>query len=1267
MFDVTKEDVAGLDDRTLRKLVGQLCEAEVHRAGLPVTCVRYGGHQNAGDGGLDVRVELPSGIAAAGCIPRTITGYQVKAQNMPASRIIREMAPRGVLRPEIIRLAEVGGAYILVSSKGGGSPEDKLQALRDATSELHGNGGLLVDFYDQQLMATLIRQFPGLVAWVRSKAGRPLKGWQPYDSWSQPGREAAAEFLLDEVPRVEVPKADDQPLRLTTAQGIHRVRNALAQPGRAVRLVGLSGVGKTRFVEALFDDRIGEQVLSTALVAYTNHEEHPDPTPEVLARTLVDERRRAILVVDNCGPELHRRLVDLCTSSGSTVSVLTIEFDVQDDEPERTDVLLMRGLPSPLVENLIRQRFPEVSHVNARTIAELADGNSRIALALAEASLQGRSISTLKANELFGRLFWQRGVEQPGLQNAAKVCSLVYSFDGDTLEGEDTELSHLAALAGQTAEELYRHSAVLERKRLVQRRGRWRAVLPHALANRLAGEALKELPTARIMERLESQPGGRLFKSFTHRLSFLVFNQKAKEIVAGWLEPEGRFGDVCSLNCEQWEMLRNIAPVAPNEALAAMERAGGVALTMVWYVARGSLDLLRSIAYEPDAFERACRLLIEMAAHAPDEGVQRDAKTTMEYLFQIVGSGTKAPVGMRSSVVERLLQSSSDSEQQLGLALLLKILQAANLYPHHSPSFGGRARDDGYRPTTWEEHDQWYCMGLALVERLAQSELALRPALCSAQAGRFHELWVHTRIQDPLFDLMRSLAGGRFWRAGWAACRKTLHYSGKTLRPGLLTKLRELEQSLRPTCLADQVRAMALGRWDVGLDLDGVDDFEMDAEERSARRERQEKVTCRLGIALAGDPAVMSELMPDLMLGGMRIRALGQGLATGATDIECMWAVLAEGYCAAPAAGRDARILCGFLDQLARHDRAVAHKLVVDAQSNPHLNSCLTQLHAAIGLDATGVDRLVHVAKSGTLPAGAFRDLDLWQATNSVDENSLRRLLLAVAELPDGVDAALHMLYMKLYSDQQAGHDFGPVLKSCGLELLIRGDFAGRRHSDFYSVEEVASACLAGEGGQEGAVQLALHLRRTSSGLQMYSGDYDGLLATLFRLHPVAVLEALFSGSAKEIRAAQWMLDPVRDHHANPLADLSIVNLLAWCAGDPVRRFPIAASLVPYAQREEPDGPRGWTEAALALIRQAPDPEAVLLEIVHQFRPRGWSGSGAAIIESNGELLDLLPDLLPTTLATAIEGAKAACQRSIDSMRRMEDEMDRHRPEERFE
>lgn len=1266
MFDVTKEDVAGLDDRTLRELVGLLCEAELHRAGLPVTCVRYGGHQNAGDGGLDVRVELPSGIAAAGCIPRTKTGFQVKAQDMPASRIIREMAPRGVLRPEIIRLADVGGAYILVSSKGGGSPEDKLQALRDATSELHGNGGLLVDFYDQQLMATLIRQFPGLVAWVRSKVGRPLKGWQPYDSWSQPGRDAAAEFLLDDAPRFEAPRADDLPIRLMTAQGIQRLRSALAQPGRALRLVGLSGVGKTRFVEALFDDRIGEQALSTALVAYTNHEEHPEPAPEALARTLIAERRRAILVVDNCGPELHRRLVDLCTSPGSTVSVLTIEFDVQDDEPERTDVLLMRGLPGPLVEGLIHQRFPTVSRVDAQTIAELADGNARIALALAEASLQGRSFSTLKANELFGRLFWQHGVEQPALHHAAKICSLVYSFDGEMPEEGDSELSHLAALAGQSADELFRHIAILERKHLVQRRGKWRAVLPHALANRLAGEALEEVPTARILQHLDSQPDGRLFKSFTHRLSYLDRHPKAQEVVSAWLEPQDRFGDVCALDPEHWEMLGYIAPVAPNRTLEALERAGGAALAREWSLASAGEDLLSRLAYEPDAFERCCQLLIEMVVHAEEEGIRRNARLTVVSLFPLYFSGTHAPIGMRLSVAESLLVSEEETRRQLGLEILQVLLKSEHFTSQLSHSFGARTRDFGTWPESREEISHWFSSVLQLIDRLSRQSGELWAALRTRLAEHFQGLWIHTRTQEPLAALMRNLAGDRFWREGWAACRRTLHYHSGKLSPEWLVLLQELDRELRPTTLADQVRAMTLGEWEVGLDLDGFDDIIVE-EGRSGDREREDEIVRRLGAQLAGQPAVLSELLPELMRGGRRVWALGQGMASAAADPDLVWYALADGFANSAATGRDARILCGFLEQTARQDRAVAHRLLETARSHPQLISCYAQLHAAIGLDAQGVEQLVQVAERGEIPADAFRYLALGRATDSVDEDSLRRLLLAVSRLPDGVNAALHVLHMRLYSDQQSGHVSGPSLCSCGRELLTRYGPTAGRHQDFYDVQEIASACLSGEEGKAAARDLALSLRCSFAEDYTRIGYFDSLMATLFKLHPTAVLDVLFTGSEEEIHATTWLLDPVRDHHANPLAEVSTEVLLEWCAGEPVRRFPIAASLVPFSKRKEPGGPLGWTEVALALIRQAPDPEAVLLEIVHRFRPRGWSGSGAAIIESQGELLDQLPDLLPATMATAIEEAKAACQRSIESMRRMEAEMDRHRSEERFE
>ncbi|MFA7332471.1 MAG: hypothetical protein WC326_15485 [Candidatus Delongbacteria bacterium] len=1270
MFDVTKDDVSALDDVTLRDLVGRLCEAELHQAGLPVSSVTYGGDQNAADGGLDVCVELASGSPGMGFIPRAFTGYQVKAQNMFKSDILDEMAPNGAPRQILRDLSDKRGAYLMVSSRSSlafRALRERRQAMREAIASLLNHDQLLVEFYDQQRLATLIRQFPGLVAWVRSKVGRPLTGWQPYDSWSQPGRDAEARFLLDEAPRFNLQRVEDRKGTLTTLEGIHRVRSALVQPGHAVRLVGLSGVGKTRFAEALFDKRVGEDALPASLVAYTNLEEQPDPTPETLARTLIAERRRAILLLDNCGPDRHNRLVQICKQPDSCVSVLTIEYDVRGDEPEGTDVLIMRGLPSPMIEILIRQRHPEISEVNARTIADQSDGNSRIALALAEACKGERSLSVLAQRDLFNRLFWQGAAQQPDLHNAAKACALVYSFDGVTLEGEESELPQLAALAGQSTDELFGHVAALERKHLVQQRGGWRAVLPHALANQLAEEVLEEKPTARILQRLESQSSGRLFKSFTHRLSFLVSSRKAKEITAGWLEPEGRFGDVCALNHEQWDMLRNIAPVAPERALEALERAGGEALSMERHVASGSQDLLCKLAYDPEAFERACRLLIAMAAQEPDEGVQQKARTALESLFPIILSGTHASVEQRLSIVESLLGSAFEPLRRLGLETLRKVLKANHFSSHHSHSFGGQPRDFGYWPETNGEIDHWYGTTLALIERFAWTMPELRPELMSVLASRFRDLWTQTRIQDPLCALMLALAGDRFWRTGWAACRETLHHHGGSMEPGRLARLQELERSLRPSRLADQVRAMALGEWEAGLDLEGYEDIEMDVDARSAHRERQEEIVRRLSATVAVDPDSLAELLPEIMRGGMRIWVLGQGIATGAEDPHLMWALLADGFCAAPMEGRDARILCGFLDQLARHDRAVAHRLLEDALSRPLLAHSLALLHAAIGLDTIGVDRLISALESDLVDVKSYRDLAGGRATETVAEEDLSRLLLHIAEHPEGVEVGLDVLSMRSHVDRSAGRAFGPALRSCGLELLDRSDLLDGPSGIFNDTSGLAAMCLEGVDGAPGAVRLALHVRRDGHRHFLHSSDVDNLMRTLLRMHPLAVLDALFTGSDEELHVAARLLSPSHDHHPNPLSAVSCEDLLAWCAEDPARRFPIAGSLVPFAHRAEPSGPRTWTDTALALIRQAPNPEAVLLEFVQRFGSGNPSRSVAVDFESYCELLDLLPDLLPVSLAPAIEKGKATCQRHIDSLRRMEAEMDQDRSEERFE
>jgi hypothetical protein len=61
MFEIDAEDIALLTDKDLRSLVGRLCESELQRRGISTAFVTWGGHQDANDGGVQERDEVPVG------------------------------------------------------------------------------------------------------------------------------------------------------------------------------------------------------------------------------------------------------------------------------------------------------------------------------------------------------------------------------------------------------------------------------------------------------------------------------------------------------------------------------------------------------------------------------------------------------------------------------------------------------------------------------------------------------------------------------------------------------------------------------------------------------------------------------------------------------------------------------------------------------------------------------------------------------------------------------------------------------------------------------------------------------------------------------------------------------------------------------------------------------------------------------------------------------------------------------------------------------
>ena len=1158
------------------------------------------------------------------------------------------MRPSGALRTAIRSLVGEGGAYIIVSSKGSTSEtalQNRRNALREALNDIVNADQLHTDFYDSTRIATWVRCHPGLVTWVKERVGRAFIGWHPYGPWTGAAEGIDAEYLLDDKLSLRLGDCSQMPAG-SVVQGLDAIRASLAQPGEIVRLVGLSGVGKTRLAQALFDARIGSRPLPTSLAVYTNLSDNPDPHPTGLASDLIANRKRAVLVVDNCPPDLHRRLSDLCSGQSSTVSVLTVEYDVRDDQPEGTHVVTLDPASPELIQQLVERRYPHLSQVDASTIAEVSGGNARIAIALAETIERSDTIAGLSNEELFQRLFYQRHGPNNSLLLAAQACSLVYSFHGEALDGEEAEIPHLAVLVGQNSLEIHRHVGELLRRDLAQQRGVWRAVLPHALANRLAARALEEIPSEFIERQLIDDGTERIARSFSRRLSFLHDHPTAVAIVERWLAPDGRLGDVTALNDLGRTMFTNVAPVLPNAAMAALERACKNESASFSKVLLRYLSLLRSLAFDPTLFERSTKLLIQVAAQCTNDHEAKQASDAFVSLFTIFLSGTHATIEQRLGVIKWLLESHEEKLMELGLNALDQVLKTSHFKSWHRFEFGSRSRDFGYQPRSASDQRHWYGSTLNFVECLALSDGSLEPFLRELLARNFRDLWSLTYVHDQLESLARKFSAGGFWCGGWLACRSIIHFDRERLRPEVSSRLSTLASELKPLTLQDQVRAMVLVSRSAGLDLG---DLNTD-DEYQIVMERLEQTARSLGEAVAKDIEIFDEILAELLMGGRRTLSFGRGLARGASDVRATWTKLVKGMELVSAEQRNANLLIGFLVELSDCNRDLVQEILDASLAQPHLVVFLPVLQCVVGLDEPGIERLERSLSEGLVPIHMYQHLASGRATDQLTGATLKRLLLLIADQPEGLDVALKILVMRLFSDRKEQRLHCSDILESGRELLKRVTFTGGSLLGNYDLAEVVEACVSGPDAEQLASQLTVNLKQANR------LDNGRLLSVLLRLHPCAVMDALFMGEDRNVCPRLSMFDYCDEVIGNPLNAMTCEALNAWCQGDPSCRYSQAASVIAFACRPEVGSPLEWSNQAKAILATAPDPRSVLDVFIGRFCPMSWEGSRSGIMEANAQLLDSVAAHVPSDLGSFVADARSSLAQEIARVRQREKE-----------
>jgi hypothetical protein len=1211
LLDISGNDIAALGDEDLRSLVARLCEAEMRRRDFPTSAVTAGGQQEAKDGGVDVRVALPASTVISGYVPRRATGFQVKKSDMPPKAIAKEMRPKGKVRPILRELAGEGGAYIIVSANGSTSDSalrKRREAMADAVKRVKGARALHLDFYDRERMASWLRDHPGLLPWVRQCIGNGIRGWQSYGAWANPAEAADAEYLVDDKKLVRTGKREDGE-GISGLEGLARVRDVLREPGKIVRLVGLSGVGKTRFVQALFDERIGEGALDPSFALYTNLGDDPDPQPVGMVSDLIAGRSRAIVVVDNCPPDLHKRLSEVCRAAASTVSLITVEYDIREDTPEETEVIRIEPSSIALIEKLIKRRFLGVSQVDAGTVATLSGGNARVAIVLAGTIKKHETISGLGDEELFQRLFEQRHGHNEPLLLVAQACSLVYSFEGEALSGDHAELPIFADLIGSTAATVYQAVAELKRRDLVQQRGVWRAVLPHAIAKRLAAMALQNFPIPTIEAHLVNGASERVLKSFSRRLGYLDDNPQAVALVTGWLAHDGLLGDVTGLNELGEAMLQNVAPVAPEALLGALERAPPDAVAGHAEFAR----LLRSLAYDPALFARSTGLLATMAEGDADVSPrQSEAGSCFEGLFFVYLSGTHAPVDMRLAVFETQLRSTSERRVELGLNALRAMLEAWHFSSGAQFEFGSRSRDFGYWPRTTAEVQGWYAAVLKVAEKYAVGKDPIADQVRTIIGKKFRGLWTKAGMYDDLDRVCHAIRKAGFWRDGWVGVKETLRFDVKGMSAKAKARLETLEKLLRPADLVQIVRSLVLAR--SGGDLE-LDDFDVDDDtDTAAPLQRRDALAVALGVKTARDEQAFKELLPELTRGSGLLWMFGKGLARGAGDPDAVWKALTSEFAATEENARNSLVLSGFLDGLNASDPKHAARLLDRSLADAVLGAHFPELQRAVLIDTRGVARLIQALDK--TPVQRFHVLAWGGASNPIAGSDLRALLQAIAARPDGLRVAADILDMRLFSDHGQKKPLDPELIAAGRDLLDTLTFDKHVRDDDHKIGSLVGRCLKGQDEAKTAQRLCQRLMRAISARETHAYLHDRLVAKLFKVQPVAILDALFAGSVAEKKIGlEIMHDVTSMDKANPVDTVPQEELLAWCERDRAERYPVAASVVTLFRREGGKSLE-WSDNAQALLRRAPDPLAVLNRYVGRFRPGSWSGSLAAAMEA---------------------------------------------------
>ena len=1242
-FEVTGEHIALLTERTLPVLLRRLLSAEAQAHGLPEYGIHVAGTITTPDGGEDGRITWTEGPPQTSFLPSPFSQFQLKAGPVAPAVAARDVVSRsGEVKPMVRAALEAGGHYIMLCAhpythQQIDAREKRIRAaLRDAGMDLEDGQ---VDFRDADQAAAWVNRYPSVAAWVKQWTQPGTVG--PFRSWTH----WASRTEHDTSPRVD----DD---RLPSLR--EPVRERASEPHRVVRVVGPSGIGKSRLIlEALGpseqDERQGYSLAD--LVLYADESEVGELAINGVVQALADNAQRAILVVDRCPPEAHRTLVGMVQRQASFLSLITIDDEIPAAARDQTIVEIAEcetlvkvpEAPSSVTETLINLVCPGLPSEDFRRLAHFSRGFPKIAHLVARAWTSARSVAHATEEHLVQTyVVGRRSHERELLLTSAQLLAAFRLVRVDHPDGD--QLAELAARGRNlSGPDLRDGINQLVDRGVARRRGKCVTLQPRPIALHLAERKWRDWSRDEWDSILGGDASPDLKVGAAKQLALLNTTDVAQQVVEHVCRDGGPFDGIEGIaQPSHAEVLSALAEIDTSLVAERIRRSlrhvpdldavrGDVRRHLVW--------ALEKIAFHPDSFDEGAHLLLRLAL-AENETYGNNATGQFVGLFPVVFGNTAAD-GEARLVLLREVARSDDRVQQ---EIVVDALVNGSATDHFSRSVGSETH--GARPTlsfwypaTTDEAHSYIQSCLELLVEFATGRSEVADAACVGLGRNLGSL-ISNGFIDLVEAVVRQVAPTY---DSWPEALETLgwfmrHHSSKA-GSEIVDRVRALMDELGPQGLDGRVRMLV-----TEMSWEYLWDEELDHEQLYLR---QVGAVREFAAELLRQPEVLGGLLPRLSRqleprdGRHPQRMLypfGQAIADLA-DTPLDWlGPITEALGEIPADERDFDLLSGYLGGIRKAHPDEVEQFKVRAAASDVLAPALPLVCWRLGIVASDIGLMLSALEEGRLSPWQLMQWTLGGVLADVEAPAVAPLFDALLDHSNsGYAVALDLIGMYAFRRPEVLEDFRPQLRNAA-ENLSRWDHSQHRGAIGNHFGDLMKWIL--EKGREDpdARAIALALARAIADLD--DTTPEGIVAArMIEERMIKPVIRLLLGGFPEIAwpslGQAIISDPLRAWHLGTLLgsrmssddrhDAAILSLpedvlFEWCRAHPDSAPAFVATVVPVLTTYNRDAQeRALHPCTARLIDEFGDREDVLQAItgnIHSFSVWGSPTGYFALYEA---------------------------------------------------